>query len=145
MNRDFFASLFTRVQTPDRIAIRFVNDQYAYIESVDKDKDLVDWFCVNSNILEESLNEHNLSWCYLIETVPNERPDVYMLIGHDMTKEFVAEELKDSFNNLPENKQIYIKETPFSSIEIDDYDNSISEFDREFMRKASDVFKVYET
>ncbi len=68
-----------------------------------------------------------------------------MLIGHDMTKEFVAEELKDSFNNLPENKQIYIKETPFSSIEIDDYDNSISEFDREFMRKASDVFKVYET
>lgn len=145
MNRDFFASLFTRVQTPDRIAIRFVNDQYAYIESVDKEKDLVDWFCVNSNILEESLNEHNLSWCYLIETVLNERPDVYMLIGHDMTKEFVAEELKDSFNNLPENKQIYIKETPFSSIEIDDYDNSISEFDREFMRKASDVFKVYET
>ena len=145
MNRDFFASLFTRVQTPDRIAIRFVNDQYAYIESVDKEKDLVDWFCVNSNILEESLNEHNLSWCYLIETVHNERPDVYMLIGRDMTKEFVAEELKDSFNNLPENKQIYIKETPFSSIEIDDYDNSISEFDREFMRKASDVFKVYET
>ena len=34
---------------------------------------------------------------------------------------------------------------PDSTLEIDDYDNSISEFDREFMRKASDVFKVYET
>ena len=67
-----------------------------------------------------------------------------MFIGKGLTKEFVIDELKDEMTNIPEDIHLYFEDNPFSSIDIDDYDNSISELEKELMRKASDVFKVYE-
>ena len=46
--------------------------------------------------------------------------------------------------NMPADRNIYIEDIQFNSIDIDKYDNSITELEKELYRKAGDVFKVYE-
>ena len=56
----------------------------------------------------------------------------------------MIEELKESMERLPEGTKIYYETASFKSIDIADYDNSISELEKELTRRASDVFRVYE-
>ena len=56
----------------------------------------------------------------------------------------MIDELEDDMANIPNNIHLYFEDNSFSSIDIDDYDNSISELEKELVRKASDIFKVYE-
>lgn len=144
MDKTFFKTLLSKVQNPERVAVNFVEDKYVFIASAENMNDTIDWFTINSNIVEETLENSGLSWCYLIETAPKKSPCIYMFIGKGLTKEFVIDELKDEMTNIPEDIHLYFEDNPFSSIVIDDYDNSISELEKELMRKASDVFKVYE-
>ena len=144
MDKTFFKTLLSKVQNPERVAVNFVEDKYVFIASAENLNDIIDWFTINSNIMEENLEESGLSWCYVIETAPKKSPCIYMFIGKGLTKEFVIDELKDEMTNIPEDIHLYFEDNPFSSIVIDDYDNSISELEKELMRKASDVFKVYE-
>ena len=144
MDKTFFKTLLSKVQNPERVAVNFVEDKYVFIASAENMNDTIDWFTINSNIVEEILENSGLSWCYLIETAPKKSPCIYMFIGKGLTKEFVIDELKDEMTNIPEDIHLYFEDNPFSSIVIDDYDNSISELEKELMRKASDVFKVYE-
>ena len=99
---------------------------------------------VEIDALLVNLEKSGLSWCYVIETAPQKSPCIYMFIGKGLTKEYVIDELEEGLANIPENIHLYFEDKPFSSIDIDDYDNSISEFEKELIRKASDVFKVYE-
>ena len=67
-----------------------------------------------------------------------------MFIGEGLSKEYIIEELKETTKTLPDDRNLYYEDVPFSSIDIDKYDNSITVFEQELTRKASDVFRVYE-
>ena len=143
MDKKFFSSLLLKVKSPERVAVNFVEDKYAFIASAENTNDTSDWFCINSNVIEEYLKKNNLSWCYVIEAAPKKSPCIYMFIGEGMTKEYIVEELKDGMRIIPKDIHLYFEENTFSSINIEDYDNSISEFEKILIRKASDVLRVY--
>ena len=145
MDKKYFETLLSKVKAPERVAVNFVEDKYVFIASAENSNDTIGWFTINSNIVEEYLEESGLSWCYVIEMAPKKSPCIYMFIGKGLTKEYVIDELEDELANIPENIHLYFEDKPFSSIDIDDYDNSISEFEKELLKKASDVFKVYKS
>ena len=144
MDKKFFENLLEKVKAPERVAVNFVEDKYVFIASAKNKNDTIDWYTINSNIVEDYLEDSGLSWCYVIETGPNKSPCIYMFIGKGLTKEYVINELEDDMANIPNNIHLYFEDNSFSSIDIDDYDNSISELEKELVRKASDIFKVYE-
>lgn len=144
MDKKYFASLFSKLQGPERVVVKFVEDRYAFIASTENTNDTIGWYYINSQIVENSLREKGLSWCYVFETEPEKSPCIYMFIGEGLTKEFIIEELKESMERLPEGTKIYYETASFKSIDIADYDNSISELEKELTRRASDVFRVYE-
>lgn len=144
MDKSFFEALFSRLTAPEKVVVKFIDNKYAFIDSIDSINDSYDWFYVNSNLIEEALQKKGLAWCYMFETAPNKFPCIYMFIGKGLSKEYVIEELKETTNTLPDDRNLYYEDVPFSSIDIDKYDNSITEFEQELTRKASDVFRVYE-
>jgi hypothetical protein len=52
--------------------------------------------------------------------------------------------LEDGEETLPEGRKIYYEDIPFSEIDIDQYDNSMTVLEHELFRKAGEVFRVYE-
>ena len=44
---------------------------------------------------------------------------------------------------IGEGRKLYFEDDSFSSIDVDRYDNSLSELERELKNKVSDVFVVY--
>ena len=147
MEKNFFEFLLSRLIAPEKVVIRVIDSKCAFIDSIDSMNDSYDWFYVNSNLIEEALQKKGLAWCYMFETAPNKFPCIYMFIGEGLSKEYainVMNELKEITNTLPDDRNLYYEDVPFSSIDIDKYDNSITEFEQELTRKASDVFRVYE-
>lgn len=144
MDKKFFEELLSKAKAPERVAVNFVEDKYVFISSAENTNDTIGWFSINSNIVEESLKKRGISWCYVIETATNRSPCVYMFIGNGLTKEYVKGELEGFMPRIPENIHLYFEDKSFSSIDIDDYNNSMSDFERELIRRASDVFNVLE-
>ena len=144
MEKKFFESLLSRLIAPEKVVVKFINSKCAFIDSIDSMNDSYDWYYVNSKLIEETLLKKGLAWCYMFETAPNKFPCIYMFIGEGLSKEYIIEELKETTKTLPDDRNLYYEDVPFSSIDIDKYDNSITEFEQELTRKASDVFRVYE-
>ena len=143
MNKSLFESIISKLKNPERVKVFFIENKYACILSADNTNDTFDWFHINSNLLEEELQKVGLAWCYLFETAPSSTPFIYMFVGENLTKEFVENETEEMINKCPEDKEFYLEDGSFSSIDADQYDRSFSKLEQEFARRASDVFRVY--
>ena len=142
MDYKMFEAILAKSKVPEKVVITPFNEKYAVLYSAENTNDTYDWFHVNSILLEDSLSDMGFSWCYLIETVPNNRPFIYLFIGKELSKNILIKEMKDIAETLPHERKFYYEDAPFSSI-IDKYDNSITELEQELTGKASDVFRVY--
>lgn len=144
MDKSFWIEILSGLSSVDKIAVRSFDDKYYGIYSLENTNDTYDWFHINSQKLEDALQANGFSWCYLIETAPSATPFIYLFTGPGLTKKFVEEEIASLPTDVPEGRNIYFEDCSFSQIDIDKYDNSISALEEELLRKASDVFKVYE-
>lgn len=145
MDKIFFESMLSKVEKPERVVVRLYENKYSVIVSAENTNDTLGWFHINCNVIEGYLQERGYSWCYLFETAPKQSPCIYMFIGEKLSKEFLEDDLKDEIESLPEGRNFYIEAAPFASIDVDQYDDSISELETELYNKASEVFKVYES
>lgn len=134
----------SKVKNPARVCVKFYDCKYYYIESVERTNDTLGWYTINSNVVEEELEKEGYSWCYVFETAPEQSPIIYMWFAERLTKENLERELDDVKDSLPEGRQIFFEDAPFSSIDVDQYDNSMTVLEQELYRKASEVFRVYE-
>lgn len=134
----------SKVKNPARVCVKFYDRKYYYIESVERTNDTLGWYTINSNVVEEELEKEGYSWCYVFETAPEQSPIIYMWFAEGLTKENLERELDDVKDSLPEGRQIFFEDAPFSSIDVDQYDNSMTVLEQELYRKASEVFRVYE-
>ena len=144
MNEEFLESVFSKVQNPQRVTVNQLENKHYLIKSAENTNDTLDWFVVNGKEIEKALSEKDWSWCYVFETAPKQFPCIYMFFGDNISKEILEDELKEMMENMPADRNIYIEDIQFNSIDIDKYDNSITELEKELYRKAGDVFKVYE-
>lgn len=143
MNNKIAKALLLELENPDRVKISILNDNMVCILSADNTNDTLDWFLVNSSKIETSLANEGLSWCYVFETIPKEKPMVYLFMG-EISEKAIKDELRNSFETLPEDRQIHFEFATFASIDKDAYDNSITPLEEELKQKSSDVFRVIE-
>jgi len=144
MDRSFLESLMSKVQNPARACVKWYDHKFYYIESAERTNDTLGWYHINSKVVEDALEEKGFSWCYAFETAPEQSPIIYMFFGNGMTQKTLEEEFGDSRESLPEGRSLYFEDAPFSSIDVDQYDNSRTVLEQELFRKASEVFRVYE-
>ena len=134
----------SKVKNPARVCVKFYDRKYYYIESVEKTNDTLGWYTINSNVVEEELEKEGYSWCYVFETAPEQSPIIYMWFAKGLTKEDLESEFDDVKDSLPEGRQLFFEDGSFSTIDVDQYDNSKTVLEQELFRKASEVFRVYE-
>lgn len=144
MKKDFIENLISGLRNPGRVLFAPISEELVYIGSAENTNDTLDWFYVNSMAIEEALQKEGLTWCYLFETAPSSAPLVYMFIGKNITEADVRNIFEDSIDELPEDRELYYELKPFQSIDIDNYDHSITDLEKVATRYASDVFRVYE-
>lgn len=144
MNLSFIESLLDKVAKPDRVEIKLLDRKYLLIQSAENTNDTIGWFHINSRALENEFEANNLSWCYVFETAPKQAPCIYMFAGENLSKEEIKSFLEDGESTIPEGRDIYYEDVPFSWIDIDQYDNSMTVLEQELFRKASEVYRVYE-
>ena len=132
------------IANPGRIVCKIYDKKYLLIESAEQTNDTIGWYAINSKAIEKCLQANNLLWCYVIETAPKSQPFIYMFIGEDISKEYLENEMKETAESIPEGRQIFFEDGPFSAIDVDQYDNSMTVLEQELFRKASDLLRVYE-
>lgn len=144
MDRSFLESLFSKVQNPSRVCVKWYDRKYYYVESEKRTNDTLGWYHINSKLVEEALEENGYSWCYVFETAPEQIPIIYMFFAIGLTKEALVEEFGDMQESLPEGRNLYFEDARFSEIDVDQYDNSMTVLEQELFRKSSEVLRVYE-
>jgi len=144
MNRSFLELLMSKVQNPARVCIKLYDRKFYFIESAERTNDTLDWYTINGNVVEEELEKEGFSWCYVFETAPKQSPIIYMWFAKGLTKEKLKEEFDYVKDSLPEGRHLFFEDNSFSTIDVDQYDNSITFLEKELYRKASEVFRVYE-
>ena len=132
------------IMNPNRVVISQFENTPPFFESAESTNDMIGWFHTNSKAIETCLEENGLSWCYLFETAPKHSPCIYMFIERDITKESLKKIMKDYEKSLPDGRNFYYEDDSFSSIDVEQYDNSITELEKIATIYAGDVFKVYE-
>ena len=143
MDRNFLESLMAKVQNPAKVCVKFYDNQFYYIESAEGTNNTLDWYAINSSVIEDELEKEGYTWYYVFETAPEQSPVIYMFFGKGLSRETLEEELNDAEKSLPENRQVFIEDASFSTIDVDQYDNSISVLEEELCRKAYEVFTTY--
>lgn len=143
MTREQFDTIMTGVDNPSRVQLG-INEDYDFLMSAENTNDTVDWFKVNALQLENNLMNSELTWVYVIETIPNSRPFIYMFIGEFITKFFIKKIVDDLMTNKPEGREVIIHKGSFPSVDIDKYDGTRSVLQDLFTMKAADVFEVLE-
>ena len=144
MDKLFIESLFSKLKNPARVCVKLFDNRYFVIASADNTNDTMGWFHINSNMVEDAVLKEGATWCYLFETAPKHTPCIYMFVGKGLSKEKLEEELREIRETLPEGRNFYYEDGSFSSIDVDQYDDSASVLEKELTRVAGDVFKVYE-
>lgn len=144
MDKNSILSLIEETANPGRVIIQVFSDQTFMISSKENTNDTFGWFHINSERLEEAFIKMNLSWCYVIETAPKQKPCIYMFVGEGLTKDYVINENRIAVATLPEDRGLFFEKKPFSLIDMDKYDNSITELEKELRKVASNVLEVYE-
>ena len=67
-----------------------------------------------------------------------------MWFAKGLTKDELEREFDDVKDSLPEGRHLFFEDGSFSTIDVDQYDNSMTFLEKELFRKASEVFRVYE-
>ena len=124
MDRNFLESLMAKVQNPAKVCVKFYDNQFYYIESAEGTNNTLDWYAINSSVIEDE-------------------PVIYMFFGKGLSWETLEVVLNDIEKSLPEDREVFIENASFSTIDVDEYDNSISVLEEELYRKASEVFRTY--
>ena len=143
MDRNFLESLMAKVQNPARVCVKFYDNQFYYIESAEGTNNTLDWYAINSSVIEDELEKEGYTWYYVFETASEQSPVIYMFFGKELSRETLEEVLSDIEESIPEDRQVFIEDAAFSTIDVDQYDNSISVLEEELCRKASEVFRTY--
>ena len=144
MDRSFLESLFSKVQNPSRVCVKWYDRKYYYVESEERTNDTLGWYHINSKMVEEALEGNGYSWCYVFETAPEQIPIIYMFFAIGLTKEAIVEEFGDMQESLPEGRNLYFEDARFSEIDVDQYDNNMTVLEQELFRRSSEVLRVYE-
>lgn len=143
MTHEVFDKITEGLKNPSRIKIVTCED-YDFLMSAENTNDTMDWFKINASKLEENLVFEGLTYIYVIETVPNNRPFIYMFIGEFITKFFVKEIVDRLMTDAPEGREAIIHRGHFTGVDIDKYDGSRSVLQDLFTMKAADVLEVLE-
>lgn len=143
MDRNFLESLMAKVQNPAKVCVKFYDNQFYYIESAEGTNNTLDWYAINSSVIEDELEKEGYTWYYVFETAPEQSPVIYMFFGKELSWETLEEVLNDIEKSLPEDREVFIENASFSTIDVDQYDNSISVLEEELCRKAYEVFTTY--
>ena len=143
MDRNFLESLMAKVQNPARVCVKFYDNQFYYIESAEGTNNTSDWYAINSSVIEDELKKEGYTWYYVFETASEQSPVIYMFFGKGLSRETLEEVLSDIEESIPEDRQVFIEDAAFSTIDVDQYDNSISVLEEELCRKAYEVFTTH--
>lgn len=143
MDKIILESLMAKVQNPAKVCVKFYDNKFYYIESAEGINDTLDWYAINSSVIEDELEKAGYNWYYVFETAPEQSPVIYMFFGKELSWETLEEVLNDIEKSLPEDREVFIENASFSTIDVDEYDNSISVLEEELYRKASEVFRTY--
>jgi hypothetical protein len=143
MDQKQFDKMIKGLVNPSRIKV-CVNPDYDVLLSAENSNDTMAWFLENGNKLETNLREMQLKWAYIIETCPNDKPFIYMLISQTMTR-FVAETLIDRAKRTkPENREIYVFEGNMRYIEIHKFDDTKATLEELLLDNCCNVIEVSE-
>ena len=143
MDRNFLESLMAKVQNPARVCVKFYDNQFYYIESAEGTNNTSDWYAINSSVIEDELKKEGYTWYYVFETASEQSPVIYMFFGKGLSRETLEEVLSDIEESIPEDRQVFIEDAAFSTIDVDQYDNSISVLEEDLCRKAYEVFTTH--
>ena len=143
MDRNFLESLMAKVQNPAKVCVKFYDHKFYYIESAEGTNNTLDWYAINSSVIEDELKKEGYTWYYVFEKAPEQSPVIYMFFGKELSWETLEEVLNDIEKSLPEDREVFIENASFSTIDVDQYDNSISVLEEELCRKAYEVFTTY--
>ena len=132
-----------KVQNPARVCVKFYDHKFYYIESAEGTNNTSDWYAINSSVIEDELKKEGYTWYYVFETASEQSPVIYMFFGKGLSKETLEEVLNDIEESMPEDRKVFIEDAAFSTIDVDQYDNSISVLEEELYRKAYEVFTTH--
>ena len=131
-------------ENPERVLFGFFDDGTLYIQSSENTNDTWGWYHINSERLEKGFVEMGLSWCYIFETAPRQKPCIYMLVGELVTKEYAIKESRVAIETLAKDRELYFENKSFSLIDKDKYDKSITELERVIRSASINIIEVYE-
>lgn len=144
MDKSFFESLFSKVQNPARVSVKLYDDKYYMIISSENTNDTMDWYAVNSNVVEDALQKEGMTWCYVFETAPQQSPCIYMFFAKDISIKALEKDLQEIQESLPEGSNLYIECAPFLSIDLDQYNGATTVLEHVLINHSSEVFRVYQ-
>ena len=143
MDKKQFDKMIKGLVNPSRIKV-CVNLDYDCLMSAKNSNDTMAWFQENGTKLESNLREMGLKWAYIIETCPNDKPFIYMLISQQMSQ-FIAEILTDRAKRTkPEDREIYVTEGNMRYLEIQRFDNTKATIEELLLRNYCNVIEVSE-
>ena len=143
MDKKQFDKMIKGLVNPSRIKV-CVNLDYDCLMSKENSNDTMAWFLENGNKLEGNLREMGLKWAYIIETCPNDKPFIYMLISQQMSR-FFAETLIDRAKRTkPEDREIYVFDGNMRYIEIHKFDETKATLEQLLLAKVCNVLEVSE-
>jgi hypothetical protein len=144
MDKKQLQELLDNTENSNRVIFELLCDGTLRIKSKNNTNDTWGWFHINSEMLEDAFRKMNLSWCYIFETAPQHKPIIYLLAGETMTREYAIKDNRVEVEMLPEGREMFFEAKPFSLIDKDKYDNSLTELEKLLRKSASDVIEVYE-
>ena len=143
MDKKQFDKMIKGLVNPSRIKV-CVNPDYDCLMSAKNSNDTMAWFLENGTKLEGNLREMGLKWAYIIETCPNDKPFIYMLISQQMSR-FFAETLIDRAKRTkPEDRDIYVFEGNMRYIEIHKFDDTKATLEELLLDNCCNVIEVSE-
>lgn len=121
MNQEIANAIFGGIVNPARVNLGVCSD-YTSVMSAKNTNDTVTWFETNAGRLEDNLTQRGYRWCYVIETIPQQEPCIYMLIAEDMTLEKAKAYTEEVTATVPEGREFHYADQPFAAIGISQYD-----------------------
>ena len=126
MDRNFLESLMAKVQNPARVCVKFYDNQFYYIESAEGTNNTSDWYAINSSVIEDELKKEGYTWYYVFETASEQSPVIYMFFGKGLSRETLEEVLSDIEESIPEDRQVFIEDAAFSTIDVKHYFGNVT-------------------
>lgn len=144
MNKAEFNIIFGKMANPSRIRMYTVKN-FNVVMSAKNTNDTYGWFRINAEKLEKELKRRGYKWIYQIETAPGQLPFIYLFFGKGIKKKDIEKAFEEVTEPLPDGRELFYEETPFNSIDMEQYDNrKIFPLEQMLINKSADVLEVIE-